>query len=83
MNLDLIHQFRNIRSKIVEGMGHGMQFELTYSKAIAGGDLQFHNFIHKFKSLIRITKGKNVILSCGQSSDQLNAQRSPYDIANM
>lgn len=43
------------------------------------GNQTFQKFIKAFKSIVRITKGKNIILSSGDST----LSRNPYDIANM
>lgn len=58
----------------------GVSFELTYSSMLRDDSLRRH-FMHHAANLIRVTHGKNVVLSSGA----LNAMevRSPSDASNL
>lgn len=78
--IDSIPSLQLIKPQMGEAMRRGIYFELSYSDAICE-KMELFRFVRNMRQLVRITHGKQLILSNG--SDQRANQRGPYDVANM
>lgn len=68
------------KSDVDVAISKGVHFEICYGAAIRDTSMR-RFFISNLTSLVRATRGRNIILSSGSSSGL--AIRSPYDVMNL
>eukprot|EP00730_Choanoeca_flexa_P017774 TRINITY_DN8594_c0_g1_i3.p1 TRINITY_DN8594_c0_g1~~TRINITY_DN8594_c0_g1_i3.p1 ORF type:complete len:338 (+),score=73.98 TRINITY_DN8594_c0_g1_i3:71-1084(+) len=73
--------FRIKPAQIRQAVARGIMFELCYGDLIAGDSMARRNCISNAQAIVRVTKGKHVILSSGLEDGR--CLRSPHDVANL
>ena len=68
------------RSDIDMAIKRGIHFEITYSGAVQDAS-QRRYFVSNAMGLVRVTRGRNIIISSG--AHKLSLLRSPYDALNL
>ena len=68
------------RSDVDTAIKRGVHFEMTYAGAVQDAS-QRRYFISNAMALVRVTRGRNIIISSG--AHKLSLLRSPYDALNL
>ncbi|KNC48959.1 ribonuclease P/MRP 30kDa subunit [Thecamonas trahens ATCC 50062] len=64
-----------------QAISRGIHFELSFSPLLTGSPVAVRNLMSNALSLVRYTRGKNILLTSG--AREALALRSPYDVTNL